>query len=93
MMAHQALGIGSDEIDHVTEGRDLPRAVKDVVLDQGVHLPLVEVGLELGAGSELVQVEQHQVRIESWFAIWRRSAKLGLGIQSLPAAECLELKK
>ena len=45
----ETLRVGSNEVDHVAEGRDLPGAVEDVVLDQRVQLPLVEVGLELGA--------------------------------------------
>ena len=87
----QTLGVGRNEVDHVTEGWDLPRAVEDVVLDQRVQLPLVEVRLELGTRPELVKIEQHQVWIESRFTVWWRPAKLGLWIKPLPAAEGLHV--
>ena len=65
--------------------------MEDVVLDQRVQLPLVEVGLELGARSQLVQIQEHQVWIESRPSIWRRTAELGLRVEPLPAAEGLHV--
>ena len=49
----QALGVGGDQVDHVTQARDLSGTVKDVVLDQSVDSSLVKVSLKLGTRPEV----------------------------------------
>ncbi len=49
-------------------GSDEEKVLKDC--HQGVEFPLVEVGLELGTGPELVQIKQHQIGVESGLSIY-----------------------
>ncbi len=48
-LPNEALGVGGDQVNHVTQGGDFSGTVKDVVLDQSVDSPLVKVRLKLCA--------------------------------------------
>ena len=58
-----------------------------IVFDQLVEPPLVEVALERGRTPEFLQIHEDEVRVIAWLAIWRRPAQLGGRVDPLPAPE------
>ena len=59
----------------------------EIIFDELVKPALVEVALEGCGGAELLQVHEHEVRVEAGLAVWGRTAQLGGRVDPLPAPE------